>query len=253
MSIQIVTGSNAAYLPRMAPYLASLHTHSRAENYLLGVGCTPKLNGLSRVIAIPVPVETAEAGAEETQSLQHGGFLPYLPGEADDTIIFTDGDMIMQRAITLDEWNWLENFPENTVACQWNLGEWQTLEHEAGRLEPKVSIDELRARFDGALDATCWNVGVLAARRSMWERLNAEYLTCWRETKALFGHRAWQQWLIGALFHRLGLTIERMPFTFHLHGHVWEHPPGIQVVPGVGVFFEGECVLFRHALRIVEE
>ena len=94
--MQLVTGCNAGYLPRMLPYLESLREYADFPVNFIGVGFEPPfLPGATRSLFLD---GTQNAGApNETQCIQHGSFLNVIDAPDSETLIYTDGDMIMQR------------------------------------------------------------------------------------------------------------------------------------------------------------
>src|SRR6185369_2330626 len=74
---------------------------------------------------------------ERTYSLQHGAFLEYVCGHPDDILIYTDGDIIMQRPPSEPERVLFEKLPPNVVLAGYNSGPYETLGLEASRLSPR--------------------------------------------------------------------------------------------------------------------
>lgn len=246
--MKLLTCSNARWLPRMRPYLSSLADHSPFDNVLLGVGCRVPglfLEDLLGVRAIELPVSVLEGTPAETESVQHGAWLPYVDGPEDEVILFTDGDIVMQRRPSDAEMSFFASLPDGAVTCGWNSGPSETLEVEAGRLFPRYSREQMintwGARY---LTAPCYNIGVVAARRSTWRRIYAEYMAQWGKACVAFGGPARQQWLVCWVIDALGLRVDLMPYSIHTHG-CYPLPAGAAIVAGE-LTYQGAPVLFRH-------
>lgn len=244
---QLITCSNARWLPRVRPYLETLANLSPWDNVLAGVACrVPSLflEDLLGVRSVELPPEALAGAPAETQSVQHGSWLPYITGPDDQVVIFTDGDIVLQRRPSDDELAWIAGLPEDVVTCGWNSGPRETLADEGARLFPKVGPAEIVARF-GAVDrAACYNIGVIAARRSTWRKIHALYMRNWPLVSETFGHAARQQWLVCWVLSALDLRVDLMPQTFHTHG-CYPLPAG-SAFAGGELHFNGTPVLFRH-------
>ena len=245
--MKIVTGSNARWLPRMRPYLASLSRHSQADNVLLGVGCPvwPEfLEDFPGVRGVELPAMALAGTPAETESVQHGSWLPHVAGPEDELIVFTDGDIVMQRPFAARELEWLNAIAEGAVGAGWNSGPEETLAVEAGRLFPRVGVAELANRFGGAVyTAPCYNIGVLALRRITYQALHARYMEMWDVACDSFGGPARQQWLVCWAAQDLGLDVHLMPYSLHTHG-CYPLPAGAAL--NGRLLVEGEPVVFRH-------
>lgn len=243
MTVRLITHATRNYLPRMRPYLASLQAHSPFETWLLTVDCdAPEefMADFPRVRALRVPV--VPGAPEYSASLQHGAWLPYVPGEPHDLDLYTDGDIVLQRRPSPDELNWLTRIGAGEVACGYNSGPGETLALEATRLFPRRDPAEVFG--DTVRSTPCYNIGVIAARRGTWARIHDSYLTGYPDALALFGGPQRQQWLVCYVFGLLGLTVRVMPYSMHTHG-CYALPEGAALEPGV-LMFRGEPVLFRH-------
>lgn len=246
MTVQLVTGSNARYMPKMEPYLRTVEKHSRAENWLVCVAAEPPayLNGKIRTVKQPL---VSPVSPPETESLQHGSWLGIVPGEPNNVAIWTDGDIFMQRPFTDGEWADLENWPENAVGVSYNLGPFETLLDEAVfKLHPKASPGTFLDHWGTAtLERICFNVGVMVARRATYQRIYDAYIKRWDEVGEWLAHPARQQWLIGWTIYELGLDIKILPYTFHTHAH-FDLPEGTLVTPEGRAYYNNTPILFWH-------
>jgi len=244
---QLITCSNARWLPRMRPYLETLASFSPWDNILAGVHCRVPALFLEDVLgvrAVELPAETLAGAPAETQSVQHGSWLPYVAGPDDEVVLFTDGDIVLQRRPTDDELAWIDGLPAGVVTCGWNSGPRETLADEGARLFPKVGQADIHARFGSVELKPCYNIGVIAARRETWRQIHALYMRNWDLVSDTFGHAARQQWLVCWAIHALDLRVDLMPQSFHTHG-CYPLPAGASLVGGV-LQFNGTPVLFRH-------
>lgn len=242
--ISLTTHATRSWLPRMRPYLASLQARWPGEMNLLTVNCDAPaefMEQYSLVSAVRVPVV---AGAPEySNSLQHGAFIDYVPGEDNDVLIYTDGDIVLQRTPTRAEFNLFATLPADTVACSWNSAPDETLAVEATRLFPRGDV--AAAFGDMVNTAPCFNIGVIGARRATWERIHSEYMDHYERALALFAAPQRQQWLVSWVIATLGLKVHVLSHVIHMHG-CYPLPVGASV-NGTAQYY-GETVLFRHHL-----
>ena len=242
--IRLVTACNAGYLGRMAPYLDSLRQSADFPVTLVSVGFEATYPGIE---CVTLPRLLNAGSPLETESPQHGSFLQAMPGDDDETLIFTDGDIIMQRALTLQEWAWLEEFPAGQVSFGWNSGPDETLEVEAARLFPRVTMDQLAGRLGSIVrEAPCYNIGVFVAKWSTYWNIYEAYMPLWKIVTDAFQHPARQQWLVNYVIATLGIPVQRMSYALHANGH-YGIPPGVSIENGTA-YFDGQAVAFRHRL-----
>lgn len=239
--MKLITACNEGYYRRMIPYLTSLNQHWELAKTLVTVGFDPEhcLTDhvyLSRQQNVGAPYET--------ESPQHGAFLQVIDGPDDETLIFTDGDIVLQRPLTIAELTWLDNL--SGVCCGWNSGPTETLQVEAARLYPRVTPMELLARMGELVNRSCYNIGVIAAKRGTWRKIYEAYMPLWRTVTDAFGHPARQQWLVNYVIHKLDIPVRLMPYSLHANGH-YGIPPGVELRQGLA-YYQDELVAFRHKL-----
>ncbi len=250
--IILATGANARYLPRILAYLQSIEKHGEGfETYLVCVGCPadrlPDL-GLGHIQVVALAGERA-IGQPGNDCVQHGAFLEAIPGSDDDLVVFTDGDMVLQRLVSLSELELLRALGDGVVGVSYNAGPNDTLLLEAERLGPRTRVEVLvKNLLGGNPELPVYNTGVIAARRGTYRRLYEEYIARWAEFGQIFSHYARQQWLLSALIGTEGFIPLVLPYTFHMHG-CYPLPPGAEIDSTRGwVTYGGELVLFRHHL-----
>jgi len=244
--MKIACSSNERYLPRIRPYLESLNANSQCGGVLVTVDCDAPAEyrvGLDRIefvrfdrelMSIPAPLD----------HLQNGDFLKVVSGDDNEVIIFTDGDVIIQRPFTPNELSLLHGWPAGKVGLVWNAGQYDTLFTEAPRLGPRRYIQPEEA--DQWEKITCYNFGVIVARRLTWRTLNAQYIKVWPWVDELFSHYAKQQWGLCYALTTDGIGPRLLPHTFHMHG-CYPLPAGGELRPD-GAYYTGQKVLFRHHL-----
>lgn len=241
--MKLITACNEGYYRRMTPYLESLKRHLDFEPVLVTVGFEPEYCPITHVHL----TRAQNAGAPyETESPQHGSFLQVIDGPDDETLIFTDGDIVLQRPLTEIEHVQLECL-EGAVSCGWNSGPTETLQIEAARLYPRVTPLQLAARMGQRVNTTpCYNIGVIAAKRATWQRIYDAYVPLWKTVTEAFGHPARQQWLVNYVIDALGIPVRRMSYSLHANGH-YGIPPGVELRDGLA-YYQGELVAWRHKL-----
>ncbi len=242
MTIQIVTGANAGYMDKIKPYLETLRENAApADPYLVGVNCRPA----EEIINTVSTFDTSGSPAG-TQSLQHGGWLNAVPGKPEDVVIFTDGDIFMQRKFSEQELQALNEWPGGALGVSYNMGPYETLLHEAlFKLNPKVSDAEFLARWGrSTLEHLCFNVGVMVARRETYQRLYDLYMPLWDEIGVYLEHQARQQWLISYL---IGTQFKSgiLDYSVHTHAH-FQLPPGVLIAKDGTAYYNNQEILFWH-------
>jgi hypothetical protein len=248
--ITIVTASNERYMDKMRPYLESLARHldpASARAVLVCVDCAAP-DWLPPEIGVHHAPRSLLAGSPAgTESLQHGAWLQVVPGEPEDVVIFTDGDIFFQRPFDAVEIAALADWPDNSIGASYNQGSSETLLDEAlFKLGPRQTDGEFLNRWGRiTLQGTCFNIGVMVARRSTYQRLYDLYMGQWKRVSKALSHQARQQWLMGYLMHKEGFEIRLLPYNFHMHYH-FELPAGALVGLAGDAYWQNQRVLFWH-------
>lgn len=252
MNIILATGSDRKYLPRIWPYFESIERHSKATRNVVFVPAQGEEDWFERIRSLPQiewrPVPVHELKAKNPNNcLQHGEFLAYDdPGaKPDDIVIFTDGDIELQRWFTDEELAWLERMPANGIAVAYNEGSWGSLLREIQLLQPRTALEDIQIAFPGEWDTMpCFNTGVVIARRSAYQALCDAYVERFPEIDAMLGHYAKQQWLLTWLLLTGDFSLEILPGEIHTHGC---HPLPLECSrQGDELVFAGNKVMFRH-------
>ena len=245
--MKLITAANERYYGPIRPYLESLNRYSQVPVTLACVtNAEPLATGLPVVESVRLPRVLNMGAPLETECPQHGAWLEVVRGHDDEVCIFTDGDIILQRPFTNAELDWLQDWPADAVGMGYNSGPDETLAVEAARLSPRVPFDAL-ARVFGDLSRPCYNIGVVIARRKMFQRIYDAYMRDWTKACDAFGHPARQQWLFVRTVHELGLPVVVTPYSFHANGH-YGMPPGCSYDESGLLMAGDEVVALRHRL-----
>ncbi len=246
--IIIACSATENYLEQIKPYLVSLNTYSIAKNVLVCVGFEPPQEyfaDLPRVEWVTITHEQNEGAPEGTNSIQHGSFIDLVSDDDDDTIIYTDGDMIIQRPFTMAEQGYLRDMWQGEVGVSYNSGPSEMLIHEAMRLQPRGTELEVIKRWGDLIETEpCFNIGVLVARKKTWRAIHKYYMEMWKTASDYFQHRARQQWLVCYTMACLHLNRRIRPYSFHTHSH-YGLPANFYLTNGVACH-EDRIVMFRH-------
>jgi hypothetical protein len=182
---------------------------------------------------------------------QHGSFLQVVDGPDDETLIFTDGDILLQRPFTHNEMSWLANIPANTVSACYNSGPHENLYVQGTMIQPIVDMSVVQKRYGSVLQRGMgWNVGVLVAKRSTYRKLYELYMLQYDEVCRYFHHAARQQWLMNLIIAE-NFQAQVMPYSFHANGHFGMPPGCIYDESGYLMYQNGGdplMVAFRHKL-----
>lgn len=244
MSLLLVTAANRPYIERIAPYLHTMQEHGWAfdRRVLVTVGCQVEMPPeLGAIEAIPLPAALAQ-GHTGNYCIQQGCHLDVLGCADDDVIVFTDGDVRMQRPPTDDELAWMRTIPSWTIALGWNGGPDDTLAIEASR----IALDqEGRGLFHSILHRKVYNVGVIVCRAATYRATRHRYMALWGAFSPHTPHYAANQFLMCAVLVQLGLHVWELPATVHSHG-CFGLPAGVREDADGQLRVDDELVLFRH-------
>lgn len=243
--IYIITGSNARYMEKMRPYLETLQRNTGDVNVVVCcVDCEgPGMGGINQV---GVPRSALVGSPPETESLQHGAWVDYAGAGDDDVVIWTDGDLFMQRPFSERELADLEAWSAGTFGVSFNIGPQETLLHEAlFKLNPKIGAGAFLDKWgDETLEYPCFNVGVMVGRVSDYRKLHALYMAEWESISGDLAHAARQQWLISYIICK-HFEPRILPYTFHMHAH-FELPAGALIGKAGEAYINNQVVLFWH-------
>ncbi len=272
----LCTAINETYAERALPYLNSINKNGNFDRQVCVLVATGsgdfsciKEDAFENIEFVELPL-SEKVHPNSNGCIQHGDFLEALPlVDADDIIVFTDADMLLQRSLSDHEIDFLQNLQESQVCVSYNWSKEETLIHEAAKLGG--IRDEAKAREffgDSWSNMLIFNVGVLVARQCDIERLRTIYNECIGNFLPVFSHVARQQFLMSLILQveKHGFTPRILPNSFHSHGHRhpreplccfhYETPDGklCDFNDPENILFvdepdwKPEAVLFRHAL-----
>lgn len=156
--------------------------------------------------------------------IQHGEFSEYLiEANDDDVIIFTDGDIIMQREINEKEIDQILNLSDNTFLANYNLFNGSTLLDYYEQFSSKDKlIDFLRKNFNIKIDDLKnmqeMNTGILIGTKKNFTELCNLYKKYYEEAKKVNSHFSNQQMLINILINKF-FKYKNLSYEFHTHSH----------------------------------
>lgn len=247
--IILCTGADKKYLSNIhfKNYLKSINKNSNFdENILVYVGNDNISAGYDNISVCKIDPQYIVA-LNPNKCIQHGEFTKASGFEGisgDDVIIFTDGDMTLQRPLTDSEIEFLKNLKDDDVYVGYNASPTDTLYDEFYRLSPRKKHDKV---FDIDLKKIkVYNTGVLCMNKRTWAKLSWQYIELYGENiNKLFKHYAKQQWLISFLLGVFDYNVIEMPYDIHNHTH-YPSPIGTTIDENRVVRFNDKVVLFKH-------
>lgn len=249
MKIVLATGSDERYLTKIRPYLKSIELKSNFDlNYLVYVSDTPaNLSFPFSKIKIGNLLLKSFRAPNNINCAQHGDFIycPELDSDTtdDDIIVYTDGDMIMQRRLSKKEIEFLRGMRDGDVYVGYNASPRDTLADEFSRLG-KTGKTHKEFELDWS-EHKAYNTGVLAMNKRTWKRVIDLYSNLYPKIDEMLNHHAKQQWLLCFIFATNDFNIFEMPYHIHNHTH-YPSPKGTSQDINGRVFFNKKLVLFKH-------
>lgn len=155
--------------------------------------------------------------------IQHGEFVNFFEEcDDDDVIIFTDGDIILQREFSDDEIELIKNIPENTFLANYNYKFESTLEDINSVADLNILLSFLKRNYDierqDLLDYKEMNTGVLIGRKKDFFALSELYQKHFDEISRIIDGIHCQQYLINVIINKYFNYIP-LDYTFHSHAH----------------------------------
>jgi hypothetical protein len=249
MKLILCTGSDLNYLAKIRPYLKSIEKNSNFDkNILVYVGEGSIEIPYENLISVTLPISSIQS-LNSNKCVQHGDFLNSEEfnsmTDENDIIIFTDGDIILQRNLTEDEISYYYSFKDGDVYVGYNASPNDTLHDEANRLN-KTGLFSSKIKKNSWNKIKVYNTGVLAMNKRSWKHLLVMYNELYPSVEPMFKHYAKQQWLISYI---LGtdtfFNVTEMGYDIHNHKH-YPSPIGTTQDENCDVFFNNKKVLFRH-------
>lgn len=219
-NVIIATGADSRYLDKIKPYLESVNSNFNDTKLLFYTGEENLKTNLINNFELLFYPSTAFVCKNKINCLQHGEFVlhPNIHNLPDETIVlFTDGDIIMQRPLEKDEKDLLD-LPDDTFLAGFNSSPSDNLALEVTKLGKLNSIYDEYFKKEEWGKIPCYNTGVLAAKLSSWKKMFKIFSENWNKVDSMFWHYAKQQWLICYILHYY-FKVKIMPYSFHTHGH----------------------------------
>ena len=241
----LMTGSDEKYINKIKPYLNSIDINSNFDsNFLIYLNENDiKLENKIKVLNL-LPKNYKHRNS--INCIQHGEFIKAegfndLIGD-EDIIVFTDGDMILQRNLNSNEINKFKNLKYGDVFIGYNQSPKDTLDKEYKRLLPTGKIPEV-FRVD-LTKIKCYNSGVIAATKSTFRKLLNYYGELYNDVDKMMRYYSKQQWLISFIIGTKDFNIIEMGYDIHNHNH---YPPASGSVIDNGILtYNNQVVLFKH-------
>lgn len=249
MNIILATGSDLNYLSKMRPYLKSIESNSNFDkNILVFVGEDEMTLPYKNIQVVNLPLQNIQS-LNSNKCVQHGDFLNSEPFNSmtddDDVIVYTDGDIILQRNISEDEIKFYKSFKDGDVYVGYNASPTDTLELEANRLG-KTGVVSTGIEIGLWSKTKVYNTGVLAMNKRTWKTLLDYYNEMYPLVNPMFYHYAKQQWLISYIIGiKPEFNVMEMGYDIHNHKH-YPSPEGTTQDMNGDVYFKNKKVLFKH-------
>ena len=243
----LATGADTPYIARIKPYLDSVEQHSNFDlNYLVHISDTDMKLGYEMIDVAKLSPSLPQCWQPNWPCVQHGDFLhsPTLQTilNPTDVVVFTDGDMLMQRPLNDSELMLLRTLQDGEVLMGMNAHPNDTLKDEAERIQPTAAF-----RLANVPDQhnMVYNGGVIVMQVQTWLRFYSLYRGYWPTFEPYFNHYAKGQWLISWILGHFSFDVKMQPLTFHQHNHYPTQPNTHQDEHG-NVYHNGELTLFKH-------
>jgi len=242
-NIVLATGTTSNYIPKIIPYLDSIEKQSNFDdNIVVALDCDIDLSKYLKINKTTLSNEKIKF-KNKNNCLQHGEFLYanlFNKFRDDDFICFTDGDIILQRPLSLPEKLDILRLKENEVMLQFNAGIDDTLFDEHRRLGPKIPAHE------SFKDIPCYNTGVIICDKKTWKNIINYYSIVYPLVANMFDHYALQQWCLCYIFHYF-MKVKIMDYSFHMHNHHGIIPNSIYL--NNEIYYKSNKVLFAHYIH----
>lgn len=250
MNIYVATGTTANYLPKAERFIQSMSKlNGNIKKIVITLGFEVSSfmrNNYPDVNFIFQDINPLVNELTKINCLQHGAFIDVMDFvNNDDIVIFSDGDVVIQRDITKSEIEYLKTFKDLDIGCNMNNYKARSLKADFLLLQPVWTFDELKAafyRYD-LDDCLGYNTGNLIARPKAWKLLREVYKGEFFDIDESCKHYAKQQLLINMISKKY-LNIVETPQTWHTHG-CFGLPPFAKIENGL-LKVGDEIVLFRH-------
>ena len=219
--ITLVTACNGLYMPRALKYLRSVQQYSYFDrNYVVCVDSdvfpAGVLDRYNKIKGLPLSKDRIKI-LNSNFNIQHGEFLPLLDCTREDTVIYADGDMILNRPIDSEELKMITGLKSNQILLQYCVDSKETLEGEATRIRPTQDLSPLDQVAPNWRKTTVYSTGVIIASHEAYSRLYGLYVELFPKISPFFNHYAIQQWVISYIIGNYGFEVKVLPHSFYTH------------------------------------
>lgn len=241
----LMTGSDEKYIGKIKPYLDSIDVNSNFDsNYLIYLNEHDiKLDNKIEILKMD---PSKYLYKNSINCLQHGEFIKSNGFDDlitdDDVIVFTDGDMILQRNLSEDELIKFRNLKHGDVFIGYNESPTDNLLKEYHRLLPtgyvpsifKIDLSKIK----------CYNSGVIGATKSTFKKILNHYGELYSEVDKMLRYYSKQQWLISYIIGTQNFNVIEMGYEMHNHTH-YKASEGSKINNKI-VTYNDQIVLFKH-------
>lgn len=246
--IILATGVDHAYYQRpiFQNYIKSIMENSNFDkNYVILLDMVPNKQSDHNIEYLTASINQMEC-LTKINCLQHGEFIKakgFENIEDSDIILYSDGDMRLQRGLSSTERAFLAQLGDDEVFVGYNASPTDTLLDEANRLTfTGYQAPNIVGNFN---EVKVYNTGVLCMNKATWIKLTNIYIELFPEIDKMFEHYAKQQWLICYIIGTREFKVYEMPYDFHNHTH-YASPVGTAINEQGIVSYNNNVVLFKH-------
>ena len=241
----LATGSDEKYINKIKKYLNSIDDNSNFDlNLLIYLGDN-EINIDNNVKVLKLS-PSKYIHKNSINCLQHGEFIKADGFDDlisdDDVIVFTDGDMILQRSLSEDELMRFRNLKHNDVFIGYNESIDDNLMKEYKRLLPTGYISDI-FKIDLS-KIKCYNSGVIGATKATFKKLSQFYGELYGDIDKMMRYYSKQQWLISFIIGSKFFNVIEMDYDIHNHTH-YGIVDGSKIENKI-VTYNDKIVLFKH-------
>lgn len=200
--------------------------------------------------------------------IQHGEFVNFFEEcSEEDIIVFTDGDIVLQREFSDEEIELIKNIPERTFLANFNFKLDSSLEDIMSVADERTLLNFLKTNYDiernDLKNYKEMNTGVLIGRKKDFHELSELYGETFNQISRIINGIHCQQYLINVIINKYFNYIP-LDYSFHSHAHhsirnsdeSYTYDEKVQSgVPSKLVFKDGkyeykdQIILFAHKLH----
>ena len=252
-NLVLAFGSDKNYLNKQhfQNYLNSIQRNSNFDRNVLCYLGTDKLTLEYDKIEIFNVDPASIVKPNSNYCIQHGEFLnseSFNDIKDSDVIVFTDGDMNLQRGLSEKEKIFIRNLKDDDVFVATNASPTETLSDEVGYFNETDLNPNWKLSFNKDVNVLkCYNTGILCMNKKTWIKLKTLYIQQFDLVNTIFKHYAKQQWLISYILGSEEFNVFDMGCEIHNHDH-YGIVAGTTLDQNNILNYNGSVVLFVHTL-----